>query len=165
MRKNVLTLARYCPFSVAATAMHSFTKVLHFNCSCCFAAATAPHAFCNDVRNVSCRFRSRSVNRPTSRAHVLSNLKVRKKSVSVDHTRHCIQTKKIKIKKIHVRVNATVQVIRACTFTVLPVLDVPQRVPPTCTIKTNFTYLIKLNIEKSEHLIVLVMSVKHTRKR
>ena len=38
------------------------------------------------------------------------------------------------------------------------------RVSPTWIIKTGFTYLIKSNIEKNEHLIVLGMSVKHKRK-
>jgi hypothetical protein len=31
-------------------------------------------------------------------------------------------------------------VIRACIFILLSVLEVTQRVPPTCTIKTDFTY-------------------------
>ncbi len=46
-----------------------------------------------------------------------------RKYVSIDHTRHCIHTYNKKI-KIHVRINSTVKVIRACTFIVLSVLEV-----------------------------------------
>jgi hypothetical protein len=62
-----------------------------------------------------------------------------KKNVSLDHTRPCIDTSN-KNKKIRVRINSTVNVIRACIFIMLSVLEVTQRVPPTCTIKTDFTY-------------------------
>ena len=55
--------------------------------------------------------------------------------VSIDQTRHCIQT----YIKIHVRINSTVKVIRASIFTIWSVLEVTQRVDlqPTCTIKTS----------------------------
>jgi hypothetical protein len=45
------------------------------------------------------------------------------KNVSLDHTRNCIQTYN-KNKKIHVRINSTVKVIRACIFRMLSVLEV-----------------------------------------
>ena len=45
----------------------------------------------------------------------------------------------LNIKKIQVRINATVQVIRACLFIVWSVLEGTQRVPPTCMIKTSRT--------------------------
>jgi hypothetical protein len=57
----------------------------------------------------------------------------RKKRVSLDHTRNCIHTSN-KNKKIYPRIHSTVKVIRACIFVVLSVLEVTQRVPPTCTI-------------------------------
>ena len=50
-----------------------------------------------------------------------------KKSVSLDRTRPCIQTSN-NHKKIQVRINATVKVIRACLFVMFPVLEVTQRV-------------------------------------
>jgi len=69
-----------------------------------------------------------------------------------------------KNKKIH-GIHSTVQVIRA--FYVHHVVGTGRY--PTSTTNMyddkDFTYLIKSNMEKSEHLIVLVMSVKHTRKR
>ena len=54
------------------------------------------------------------------------------KNVSLDHTRNCISTSN-KHKKIHVRINSTVKVIRACIFIMWSVLEGTQRVPPTCT--------------------------------
>ena len=63
-----------------------------------------------------------------------------KKRVSIDHTRHCIHTSN-KNKKIHVRIHSTSKVLRAGLFILMAVLEVTQRVPPTCTIKTHFTYL------------------------
>ena len=52
-------------------------------------------------------------------------------------------------------------------FIILSVPDVTQRVPPTCTIKTHFTYLIKSNIEKKRAFdrIGINNVSKHTRKR
>jgi hypothetical protein len=61
------------------------------------------------------------------------------KNVSLDHTRPCIYTSN-KNKKIHPRIHSTVQVIRARIFRMWSVLEVTQRVPPTCIIKTDFTY-------------------------
>ena len=61
------------------------------------------------------------------------------KNVSIDHTRHCIQTYN-KNKKIHVRIHSTFKVIRTCIFILLAVLKVTQRVQPTCTTNTDFTY-------------------------
>jgi len=75
-----------------------------------------------------------------TRQECLKISKIEKK-VSTDHTRPCIQTYN-KNKKIHVRITSTVKVIRACMFIMLSVLKVTQRVPPTCTIKTDFTYLL-----------------------
>ena len=53
------------------------------------------------------------------------------KNVSLDHTRNCISTSN-KNKKIRVRIHSTVKVIRACMFIMWSVLEVAQRVPPTC---------------------------------
>jgi hypothetical protein len=58
--------------------------------------------------------------------------------VSLDPTRPCIDTSNTHI-KIHVRIHSTVNVIRACLFIMWSVLDVTQRVPPTCTLKTSRT--------------------------
>ena len=60
------------------------------------------------------------------------------KNVSIDHTRHCIQTSN-KNFKIYPRINSTFKVIRTCIFIMLSVLEGTQRVPPTCTIKTSRT--------------------------
>ena len=62
-----------------------------------------------------------------------ANQSHRKKSVSSDHTRHCNYTSNTQI-KIHVRIHSTFKVIRACIFIVLSVLEVTQRVQPTCII-------------------------------
>ena len=65
-----------------------------------------------------------------------SGLSVKSKKASVlIHTRPCIYTSNKKTKR-QVRINSTVNVIRACIFIMLSVLEVTQRVPPTCTIKT-----------------------------
>ena len=61
------------------------------------------------------------------------------KKVSIDHTRHCIDTYN-KNKQIHVRIHSTVNVIRARIFIMLSVLEVTQRVPPTCIINTSRTH-------------------------
>ena len=56
----------------------------------------------------------------------------------------CIQTSTNNLKTIHVRVHrvrSTVNVIRACIFIIWSVLEVTQRVPPTCTTKNDFTYI------------------------
>jgi hypothetical protein len=60
------------------------------------------------------------------------------KNVSIDHTRHCIQTSN-QNKKNPVRINSTFKVIRKCIFIMLAVLEVTQRVPPTCIIQTSRT--------------------------
>ena len=44
------------------------------------------------------------------------------------------------MKKI-ARINSTPQVIQACLCTIRSILQVTQRVPPTCIIKTDFTYI------------------------
>jgi hypothetical protein len=76
---------------------------------------------------------------PNDVGHMYLNISNIDKNVSLDHTRHCIHTYNKKI-KIYLRINSTVNVIRACMFIMLPVLQGTQRVPPTCTIKA-FTYL------------------------
>ena len=43
--------------------------------------------------------------------------------------------------KIHVRIHSTVKVIRACMFIMWSVLEVTQRVPPTCITCIIKTYL------------------------
>ena len=53
------------------------------------------------------------------------------KNVSLAPTRPCISTYN-KNRRIHVRIHSTVNVIRACMFIMLSVLEVTQRVPPTC---------------------------------
>ena len=60
------------------------------------------------------------------------------KNVSIDPTRPCIHTYNKHI-KIHVRINSTVKVTRACMFIMWSVLEGTQRVPPTCTTKTSRT--------------------------
>ena len=50
------------------------------------------------------------------------------------------QTYKKKMKKM-ARINTTPQVIRACICMIRSILQVTQRVPPTCTIKTSRTRL------------------------
>jgi hypothetical protein len=40
----------------------------------------------------------------------------------------------------HVRIHSTVEVIRESLFIVWPVLEVTERVPPTCTTKTSRTH-------------------------
>ena len=54
------------------------------------------------------------------------------KKVSLDHIHNCIQTWHTN-NKIHARINSTLKVIRACIFILWSVLEVTQRVPPTCT--------------------------------
>ena len=61
-----------------------------------------------------------------------------KQSVSLDHTRPCISTYNKHIKR-QVRIHATDNVVRACIFIMLSVLEVAQRVPPTCTTSTSRT--------------------------
>ena len=78
------------------------------------------------------------VGNPAPTKVILKISKIEKK-VSIDHTRNCIQTS-TKNKKIYPRIHSTVKVIRACIFIMLAVLEVTQRVPPTCIIKTDFTY-------------------------
>ena len=75
--------------------------------------------------------------------------KDRRKNVSLDPTRHCMYTSNTKITR-QVRITSTVNVIQACIFRVWPVLEVTQRVPPTCT-KTDFTYLVSRTLKKGEH--------------
>ena len=55
-----------------------------------------------------------------------------------------VLTHQIKNIKIHPRINSTFKVIQACLFILLSVLEVTQRVRPTCTIKTDFTYKCRL---------------------
>ena len=64
--------------------------------------------------------------------------KHRGENVSLDRTRPCIYTSNKNI-TIHVRIHSTVNVIQACIFILLSVLEVTQRVPPTCIIKTSRT--------------------------
>jgi hypothetical protein len=68
------------------------------------------------------------------------NLKIIKidKNVSLDRTRHCIYTYN-KNKQRHVRIHSTVNVIRTCIFIMLSVLEVTDRVPPTCITNTSRT--------------------------
>ena len=68
-----------------------------------------------------------------------------KKNVSIDHTRNCIQTYN-KNKKIHVRINSTVKVIRTCIFILLSVLEGTQLVPPTCTTNMYHKYRFHENV-------------------
>ena len=75
---------------------------------------------------------TRNVRRPATLARLSLNINNIEKTVSIDHTKH---------KKIPVRINSTFNVIRACMFILLSVLEVTQRVPPTCTTKTDFTYV------------------------
>ena len=74
-------------------------------------------------------------------------------SVSLDHTRHCIHTYNKNI-QIYPRIHSTVNVIRTCLFILLSVLEVAQRVPPTCTRQTsrtadNTTFLRQHRLELS----------------
>ena len=62
-----------------------------------------------------------------------------KKRVSLDPTRLCNYTSNKTI-KIQVRIHSTFKVIRACMFIVWSVLEVTQRVPPTCVVNTDCTY-------------------------
>ena len=48
------------------------------------------------------------------------------------------------MKKI-ARINSTSHVIQACLCTIRSILQVTQRVPPTCIIKTDFTYLLPVS--------------------
>ena len=60
-----------------------------------------------------------------------------KSKVSLDQTRPCLSNNKNT--KIHVRIHSTFNVVRACLFRMLSVLEVAQRVPPD---HKDFTYLI-----------------------
>jgi hypothetical protein len=91
------------------------------------------------------------------------------KKRAFDRIGNVSQTYKKNMKKI-ARINSTPHVIQACLCTIRSILQVTQRVPPTCT--TNMYHQDRFHVpdksqtlKKSEHLIVLVMSVKHTRKR
>ena len=78
---------------------------------------------------------TRNVRRPATLARLSLNINNIEKTVSIDHTKH---------KKIPVRINSTFNVIRACMFILLSVLEGTQRVPPTCTIKTSRTALLPI---------------------
>ena len=52
----------------------------------------------------------------------------------MDRSGHVSQTYKKKMKKI-ARIHSTPQVIRACICIIRSILQVTQRVPPTCTIE------------------------------
>ena len=93
-------------------------------CMCWWVMFTA--VFCSSIHS-----RASTAASPESRIE---------KNVSLDHTRNCIYTYNKNL-KIHVRINSTVKVIRARIFIMLSVLEGTQRVPPTCIIKTDFTYL------------------------
>ena len=64
--------------------------------------------------------------------------------------------------KIHVRIHSTVNVIRACIFTMLPVLEVTQRVPPTCITKTDATYVALLWARHQPARLALPANVAQT---
>ena len=74
-------------------------------------------------------------------------------SVSLDDTRRCIHTYNKNI-QIYPRIHSTVNVIRTCLCILLSVLEVAQRVPPTCTRQTsrtadNTTFLRQHRLELS----------------
>ena len=57
---------------------------------------------------------------------------------NMDRSGHVSQTSKKKMNKI-ARINATPQVIRACICILRAILQVTQRVPPTCIMNTSRT--------------------------
>ena len=75
------------------------------------------------------------------RFHVPDKVKHWKKR-AFDRIGNVSQTYKKKMKKI-ARINSTPHVIQACLCTIRSILQVTQRVPPTCITNTDFTYRFK----------------------
>ena len=71
------------------------------------------------------------------RCHVPDKVKHWKKR-AFDRSGNVSQTSKKKMKKI-ARINSTPHVIQACLCIIRSILQVTQRVPPTCTRKTSRT--------------------------
>ena len=94
------------------------------------------------------------------------DLKISKieKNVSIDHTRHCIQTSNKNL-KIYPRINSTFKVIRKCIFLMLSVLEVAQRVPPTCIIKISRTKSTAAAKKAVKHLVSSVSVDKTCERR
>ena len=117
------TLAAFCSTSIFSnSASVSVWAIFNFGwraIKSCFMVSTASAVSCSFVRPLE-----------------YLNINHIEKKVSIDHARPlCISTSN-KHKTIHVRLQSTVHVIRACLCIVLSVREVARRVPPTWTRNT-----------------------------